>query len=136
MEFKCQVLYFGKSNKGKTLTVNGRGLRFVVDQRDLGIQVHCFLKVVSQVNRVAKKIVGTLAPYSQRIDYRNWEVRFQSYKMLMKPHWDYIVFSLGHPTITRVSFNWREFKEDLPGYHQTRGWESSGLFLGMHEAKK
>jgi len=58
MEFnldKCEVMHFGRSNQGKTYSVNGWALGRVKEQRDLGVQVHNSLKVESQVDRVVKK---------------------------------------------------------------------------------
>jgi len=43
MEFnpdKCEVVDFGESNLGVNHTVNGRTLRNINIQRDLGVQVH------------------------------------------------------------------------------------------------
>jgi len=43
MEFnvdKCKVMHFGRSNQGRTYSVNGRALGRVIEQRDLGVQVH------------------------------------------------------------------------------------------------
>ena len=34
---KCEVLHFGKSNQGRTCTVNGRALESVEEQRDRGV---------------------------------------------------------------------------------------------------
>lgn len=51
----CEVLHFGKSNKGKIYTANGRALGKVVGQNDLGVRVHSSLKVESQVDGVVKK---------------------------------------------------------------------------------
>ena len=39
MEFnldKCEVMHFGRSNQGRTYSVNGRALGRVTEQRDLG----------------------------------------------------------------------------------------------------
>ena len=44
-----QVVAFGKTNQGRTYTVNGRALGSVVEQRDLEVQVHSSLKVMSQL---------------------------------------------------------------------------------------
>lgn len=52
--YKCKVLHFGRSNQGRTFTVNDRSLDSVVEQRDLGVQVHSSLKVVLQLGRVIK----------------------------------------------------------------------------------
>eukprot|EP00061_Rhincodon_typus_P004291 g22226.t1 len=73
MEFnldKCVMLHFG--NQSRTYTLNGRALGSVVEERDLGVQVHSSLKMTSQVDRVIKKVFGTLAFIDQSIGYRSW----------------------------------------------------------------
>ena len=43
MEFnpdKCEVMHFGRSNTDRKYTVNGRTLKSIDRQRDLGVQVH------------------------------------------------------------------------------------------------
>lgn len=44
-----------RSNQGRTCTVNGRALASMVEQVDLGMKVHIFLKVVAQVDRLVKE---------------------------------------------------------------------------------
>ena len=64
MEFnpnKCEVMHFGRSNTDRTYTLNGRTLRSIDRQRDLGVQVHRPLKVAMQVEKVVKKAYGMLA---------------------------------------------------------------------------
>lgn len=48
------VLPFGYSNPGATFTVNGKTPGSVVEQRDLGVQVHCSPKVTSQADGVLR----------------------------------------------------------------------------------
>ena len=77
MEFnldKCEVMHFGRSNQARTYSVNGRALGRVIEQRDLGVQVHSSLKVESQVDRVVKKVFGMLGFIGQNIEYRSWDV--------------------------------------------------------------
>ena len=57
MEFnpdKCEVMHFGRSNTDRKYTVNGRTLRSIDRQRDLGVHVHRSLKVAMQVEKVVK----------------------------------------------------------------------------------
>ena len=53
-------MYFGRSNQGRTYSVNGRALGRVAEQRDLGVQVHSSLKMESQMDRVVKKAFSML----------------------------------------------------------------------------
>lgn len=54
--------------------MNDKALGSVVEQRDLGEQVHSSLKVVPQVDTVIKMVLGMLAFISQSIEYKSWEV--------------------------------------------------------------
>ena len=50
MEFnpdKCEVMHFGRSNTDGKYTVNGRTLKSIDRQRDLGVQIHKSLKVAT-----------------------------------------------------------------------------------------
>ena len=54
MEFnpdKCEVMHFGRSNKDRIYKINGRTLKSIDRQRDLGVQVHRSLKVAMQVDQ-------------------------------------------------------------------------------------
>lgn len=53
-------------NQGKTYTVNGGAWESVVHQRDLGVQVHGSLKVVSHVESVVKTAFAKLAFIGRR----------------------------------------------------------------------
>ena len=58
MEFnpdKCEVMHFGRSNSGGSYKINGRTIRSIDTQRDLGVQVHRSLKVAAQVEKMVKK---------------------------------------------------------------------------------
>lgn len=47
-----EELYFEKSNQGRTFTMNSRALGCVVEQMDVGMQVHSSFKTASQMDRV------------------------------------------------------------------------------------
>eukprot|EP00061_Rhincodon_typus_P003689 g20722.t1 len=85
MEFNsdtCEVLRFSKENQGWTYTPNGRTLRSVAEQIDLGVQVHSSLNVESQVDWMVKKAFDTLIFIGQNIEYRSWEVMLQLHRTL------------------------------------------------------
>ena len=82
MEFnlgKCEVMRFGRSNQGRTYSVNGRILGRVIEQKDLGVQVHTSLKVESQMDRMVKAF-GVLGFISQNIECWSWDVLLKLYK--------------------------------------------------------
>ena len=109
---KCEVLHFGKSNQGRTCTVNGRVLESVEEQRDRGVQVHSSLKAASQVDRVVKKVFNTLAFISQGIEYRSWDIMLQLYKSLVRPHLEYCVQVWSPCYIGKTLINWKECRQD------------------------
>ena len=89
MEFnldKCKVMHFGRSNQGRTYSVNGRVLGRVIEQRYPGVQAHSSLKMELQVDRVVKKAFGMLGFIGQNIKYRSWDVLLKLYKTLVRPH--------------------------------------------------
>lgn len=67
---RCEVLHFGKSNQGRTFTVNSRSLRNVVVERDL-VQVDIYLKRCIQLKRVQRGFMGML-PGLEGPSYREW----------------------------------------------------------------
>ena len=99
MEFNfdiCEVMHFGRSNQGRTYSVNhrnrnGRALGRFIEQRDLAVQVHSSLKVESQVDRMVKKAFSLLGFIGQNIEYRSWDVLLKLYKTLVRPHLEYCV---------------------------------------------
>ena len=73
---------------GPELFVNGRALGRVIEQRDLGVQVHSSLKVESQVVRVVKKAFGMFGFIGQN---KSWDVLLKLYYTLVRPHLEYCV---------------------------------------------
>jgi len=88
---KCKVMHFGRSNQGRTYSVNGGALGRVAEQRDLVVQVHCSLKVESQMDKVVKKAVGMLGFIGQNIEYRSCDVLLKLYSTLVRPELEYCV---------------------------------------------
>ena len=77
MEFnpdKCEVMYFGRFNSGGSFQINGRTIRSIDTQKDLGVQLHRSLKVAAQVEKVVKKAYGMLAFIGWGIEYKSWQI--------------------------------------------------------------
>eukprot|EP00061_Rhincodon_typus_P018216 g47303.t1 len=51
-------------------------------QRDLWVQVQDSLKFAPHVDRVVKKVFGTLAFIAQTFKYKSWDIMLRVYKML------------------------------------------------------
>ena len=62
-------------------------LRNISIQRDLGVQIHSSLKVATQVDKVVKKA----AFIGRGIEYRNWKIKLQLCKTLVRLHLEYCV---------------------------------------------
>lgn len=80
MEFncdKCKVKHFNKLNQSRTYPVNGRAMGNAAEQRDFGVQVYRFLKVVTQVDRVLKVANGMLSFTCQGTEYNSWDLMVQ-----------------------------------------------------------
>eukprot|EP00061_Rhincodon_typus_P005695 g25524.t1 len=71
---KCEVIHFERSSTVGNYTVNGRTLRSIDLQRDLGVQVHRSLKVAAQVDKVVKRAYGMLAFIGRSIEYKDRQV--------------------------------------------------------------
>lgn len=69
-----KLLHFGELNQDRTYTVNGKGLESVVEQRKLGVQLYSYMKVQTQVDRVAQKAFGTFAFIDPSLDHRGWDI--------------------------------------------------------------
>jgi len=76
---KCEVIHFGRSNAGGKYAVNGRTLKSIDRQRDLGVQVHRSLKVATQMEKVVKKAYGMFALIGRGTEFKNWQVTLQLY---------------------------------------------------------
>lgn len=95
MEFnpdKCEVLHIGVSHQGRACTVNDYALENVEEQRDLRIQVHGSLKMVSKMNSVTMKAFGTLVFIRVDIKYKGCFIVMQLYDSLVKPCLEYCMF--------------------------------------------
>ena len=94
MEFnpdKCEVMHFGRSHTDRKYTVNGRTLKSIDRERDLGVQVHRSMNVAMQVEQVVKKAYGMLAFIGRGTEFKNWQVKLQLYRTLVRPHLEYSV---------------------------------------------
>ena len=76
-------MHFGRSNAGEKYTVNGRTLKSIDRQRDLGVQVHRSLKVAIQMEKVVKKAYGMLAFIGRGTEFKNWQIMLQLYRTLV-----------------------------------------------------
>ena len=55
-----EIMHCGRSNACRNYTVNGRTLRNIDRQRDLGVHVHQSLKVATQVDKESRRHTACL----------------------------------------------------------------------------
>eukprot|EP00061_Rhincodon_typus_P011839 g37154.t1 len=98
--------------------MNGRTLRSIDMQRDLGVQVDRSLKVAVQVDKVVKKAYSILAFIGRGIEYKDRHIMLQLYRTLVRPHLEYCMqfWSLHYQkdvdALERVQ---KRFTRTLPG---------------------
>ena len=112
------TFHFGRSNTDRKYTVNGRTLKNIDSQRDLGVQVHSSLKVAMQVEKVVKKAYGMLAFIGRGSEFKNWQVMLQLYRTLVRPHLEYSVqFWSPHyqKNVEALEMVQKRFTRVLPG---------------------
>lgn len=79
----------GRTNGGRTYTVDGRALDSVVVKRSLRVQIPSFMKTEPQVDMVAKKAFGKIGFIGQCIKDKNWDVIVELCKTLVWLHLKY-----------------------------------------------
>lgn len=91
-------------------------------------------KVASKLDRVVKKICGTLAFISQEIEYRSWDIMLQCTRCWWCHIWS-AVFIFDHPVVRKASLRWKDCRQNFKDVLRTRGAELSGevgtLLLGV-----
>lgn len=115
----CEVLHLGSQTK--------LGLSQWMREpwrvwQNTGVQVHSFLKVLSQIVRVEKAAFGTLAFINQDIEYRGWDAMLQLHSML-----EYCVQLLSL-CCRKNAISWKENRKHLQSCCQDlRDW---GIWRG------
>lgn len=66
--------------------------------------------MTTQVDRLVKRVFGTLAFISQDFQYRSWNVMLEFYNTLVLPHLEYCVGS-GLPAVGWMSLNLKGRKQ-------------------------
>ena len=98
----------------------------------MGVQVHRPLKVAIQVEKVVKKACGMLAFIG--IEFKNWQVTLQLYRILVRPHLEYSVqFWSPHcqkdvEALERVQKRFTRMLPGMEGISYEERLEKLGLF--------
>ena len=86
---KCTVIHFGCHNPNNEYQIEGKTLKSVTQQRDLGIIINKDLKWEKQVEKSCKKANRVLGYISRNFRYKSKDIVLQLYKTLARPHLEY-----------------------------------------------
>ncbi len=88
---KCQVLHLGYGNGKAVYTMNGRGLKAVTEEVDLGVIIQSDLKCAKQCAKVVGQANRTLGLIKRTFGNISAEVVVQLYRSLVRPRLEYAV---------------------------------------------
>ena len=88
---KCKVMHLGKKNQQEKLSLGGKVLEVVDEEKDLGVTVSSNFKVSNQCAKVAKKGYQVLGLINRSFANKSGEIMLPLYKSLVRPHLDYCV---------------------------------------------
>ena len=85
---KCKVMHIGSKNKEQGYVMNGKDLKAVIEEKDLGVIVTTDFKVGRQCAEAAKKGNRILGMISRTFSCKSKVIVKQLYKSLVRPHLD------------------------------------------------
>jgi hypothetical protein len=88
---KCKIMHIGASNPKYEYTMNGRKLKTVTEETDVGVIVQYNLKPSKQCQRAANTATGVLKTIWRNFYYRDKKVYLNLYKQYVRPHLEFSV---------------------------------------------
>ena len=88
---KCKVIHIGRTNPEHGYKINGKELKVVDEETDIGIIIHKSLKPSRQCMEAAKRASTVLTQLSRSFYYRDKHVFTQLYKQYVRPHLEFSV---------------------------------------------
>ena len=85
---KCKVMHIGSKNKEQGYVMNGKDLKAVLEEKDLGVIVTTDFKVGRQCAEAAKKGNRILGMINRTFSCKSKGIVKQLYKSLVRPHLD------------------------------------------------
>ena len=85
---KCKVMHIGSKNKEQRYVMNGKDLKAVLEEKDLGVIVTTDFKVGRQCAEAAKKGNRILGMINRTFSCKSKVIVKQLYKSLVRPHLD------------------------------------------------
>jgi len=86
---KCKVIHFGRDNPNTVYAIDGKSVKVVTEEKDLGIIVNKDLKVAHQcavATKAANRILGLV---KRTFSSRRKDIIVRLYKSLIRPHLEY-----------------------------------------------
>jgi hypothetical protein len=90
-EDKCKAIRIGKSELQNNYYLNGSSLKWVDEEKDLGVVIHKSLKSTKQSFSAVKKANRMLGMIARNIKSRTKEIILPLYRSLVRPHLEYNV---------------------------------------------
>jgi hypothetical protein len=88
---KCKIMHVGRSNPGYEYSMNGKILKTVSEETDIGVIVQSNLKPGKQCQRAANVATGVLKTIWCNFYYRDKKVYLNLYKQYVRPHLEFSV---------------------------------------------
>ena len=88
---KCKVMHIGRDNKGTGYPINGKELKSVKEEKDLGMIVSSDLKVANQCVKAVSSANRILGMIKRTFISRDKNVVLKLYKSLVRPHLEYCI---------------------------------------------
>ena len=88
---KCKAIRFGNFQSEEKYIMNGQGLDWVTEEKDLGVIVDETMKSSKHCQAAAKKANRMLGMIGRNISSRSKEVILPLYRTLVRPHLEYCV---------------------------------------------
>ena len=86
---KCKVIHFGRDNPNTVYSINGKNVKVVTEEKDLGIIVNKDFKVAHQCAVAAKAANRILGLVKRTFSSRRKDIIVRLYKSLIRPHLEY-----------------------------------------------
>ena len=86
---KCKIMHLGRQNRQYTYTMDGKELRTVTEEKDVGVLVHNSLKPSKHCKKAADTAGAVLKSISRNFHYRDRHLFLCLYKQYVRPHLEF-----------------------------------------------
>jgi hypothetical protein len=86
---KCKIMHIGRNNPGYDYYINGKKLKVVEEETDVGVTVQQNLKPTKQCQKAANTARAVLRTVQRNFHYRDKHVFVRLYKQYIRPHLEF-----------------------------------------------